>query len=66
MEEKITNLQTQLAFQEDTIEQMTKTLVEQSKELYELRQMMKHLQKQLQNLAPAEADMAVDETPPHY
>lgn len=65
MEQKIEDLQTRLSFQEDTIEQMTKTLVEQQNEMYEIRQMMQHLQKQLAAMAPSDID-ANDEAPPHY
>ena len=43
MEKIITDLQTRLSFQEDTIEQMTRTLVEQQNEMYEIRQMLKHM-----------------------
>lgn len=66
MEKKIEDLQTRLSFQEDTIEQMTKTLVEQQNEMYEIRQMMKHLQKQLAAIAPSGIDANNDEVPPHY
>ena len=47
MEQKIIDLQTQLSFQEESIEQMTKTLVAQQSEMYEISQMMLHLQKQI-------------------
>ena len=66
MEQKIIDLQTQLSFQEESIEQMTKTLVAQQSEMYEIRQMMLHLQKQIQAMAPAEGEANTDETPPHY
>jgi len=66
MEQKIEDLQTRLSFQEDTIEQMTRTLVEQQHEMHEIRQMMKHLQKQIVAITPSEIDANNDETPPHY
>ena len=66
MEQQIEDLQTRLSFQEDTIEQMTKTLVEQQNEMYEIRHMMKHLQKQLAAMAPSDIDANIDEVPPHY
>ena len=66
MEQKIEDLQTRLSFQEETIEQMTKTLVAQQNEMYEIRQMMKHLQKQIVAITPSDIDANIDETPPHY
>ena len=66
IEKEIADLQAQIAFQEDTIEQMTKTLVEQQNEMYEIRQMMKHLQKQVTALTPSHIDGDKHEVPPHY
>lgn len=66
MDETITDLQARLAFQEDTIEQITRNLVSQQNEMYELRQMMKHLQKQLAAITPSGIDAPFNETPPHY
>ncbi|MCW8962789.1 MAG: SlyX family protein [Gammaproteobacteria bacterium] len=66
MEKIITDLQTRLSFQEDTIEQMTRTLVEQQNEMYEIRQMLKHLQKQIATMAPSDIEANINETPPHY
>ena len=66
MEQKIIDLQTQLSFQEESIEQMTKTLVAQQSEMYELRQMLLHLQKQIQAMTPSDIDASTNETPPHY
>jgi SlyX protein len=66
MEQKIEDLQARLSFQEDTIEQMTNTLVKQQNEMYEIRQMMKHLQKQMAAIAPSDIDTNTDEVPPHY
>ena len=66
IEKEIADLQAQVAFQEDTIEQMTRTLVEQQNEMYEIRQMMKHLQKQVTALTPSDIDGDKHEVPPHY
>jgi len=66
MEQKITDLQTRLSFQEDTIEQMTRTLVKQHNEMHEIREMLKHLQKQIATMAPSDIEANIDETPPHY
>ena len=66
MEQTIEDLQTRLSFQEETIEQMTKTLVSQQNEMYEIRQMMKHLQKQIVAITPSDIDANTDEIPPHY
>jgi SlyX protein len=66
MEQEITDLQARLSFQEDTIEQMTSTLVAHQNELYELRQMMKHLQKQISAMTPSDIEATINEIPPHY
>ena len=66
MEKIITDLQTRLSFQEDTIEEMTRTLVEQQNEMYEIRQMLKHLQKQIATMTPSDIEANINETPPHY
>jgi len=66
MEQTIEDLQTRLSFQEETIEQMTKTLVAQQNEMYEIRQMMKHIQKQIVAITPSDIDTSNNEVPPHY
>jgi len=66
MEDKITELQTRLSFQEETIEQISRTLVQQQTELHEIRQMMQHLQKQILAVTPSDIDATHDEPPPHY
>ena len=67
MQQQIDDLQAKIAFQDDAIEEMTNTLVRQQKELYELRQMLIHLQSQMKALAPTQIGSAEEETPPpHY
>ena len=67
MQQQIDELQARLAFQDDAIQEMTSTLVDQQKELYEIRQMLKHLQTQMKAITPSQVANADEETPPpHY
>lgn len=66
MQNQIEELQTRLAFQEDTILEMSKTLVKQQTETNELKIMVKHLQKQIREFSPSDISGNADERPPHY
>ena len=67
MQAQIDDLQASLAFQDDVIQEMTRTLVDQQKQIYELREMVGHLHKQMKSVAPSPLANADEETPPpHY
>jgi len=65
MQQQIDDLQARIAFQDDALQEMTSTLLRQQKELYELRQMLKHLQSQMKTLMPASGS-GEEAPPPHY
>lgn len=67
MQAQIDDLQARLAFQDDAIQEMLGTLVDQQKQIYELREMMTHLHKQMNAMTPSQLANADEETPPpHY
>ena len=66
MEQHIEELQARLAFLEDSIDQLTRTQLEMQNSMYEVRHMLQHLQKQMQQLAPSDIDAGIDQKPPHY
>ena len=70
LEQKMNDLECQLAFQDDTIEKLNQTVIEQNKQI---RFLLKHFQKlQAQVVALQEDNSAQpggrleDEKPPHY
>jgi SlyX protein len=66
MEQHITDLQSRLSFLEDTIDQLTRTAVEQQNRIVELEHALQELQEQLRAITPSDIDAAVDVKPPHY
>lgn len=67
MNEQIEELQAKIAFQEQTIDELTRGLVAQQNEIYEIRVMLEHLHKQLKAVGQAGINSAADEPPPpHY
>lgn len=67
MDDKLTDLQTQLTFQDDTIEQLNRVVIDQQQELLAIRQELAQLQGLLKdlkrNLPAAEGE---ESPPPHY
>ena len=61
----IEQLQTQLAFQEDTIEALNKALVDQQKQIEKLEFQMKHVLERQQQQTSSNISGA-QEKPPHY
>jgi SlyX protein len=61
----IEHLQTQLAFQEDTIEALNKALVDQQKQIEKLEFQMKHVLERQQQQTSSNINTA-HEPPPHY
>jgi SlyX protein len=66
MNNEIIELETKIAFQEDMIQALNRTLAEQQQELVELKRDIEELQTQLRALAPSLSPTTTDETPPHY
>ncbi len=66
-EQQIIDLETRLAFQDDTIEQLSETIAKQQKQLEDLTRMVKIINKQIKSLPQELAGSAGDEPPPpHY
>jgi SlyX protein len=66
MQNKIIELETKVAFQEDMIQALNRTVAEQQQELVELKRDLEELETQLRSLAPALSSAITDDTPPHY
>ncbi len=66
MKDQIIELETKVAFQEDLIQALNRTVAGQQQELVELRRDIEELQTQLRALAPGMGSAITDEPPPHY
>lgn len=67
MTKQLTDLQTRLAFQEDSIDALNRTVASQAREIKELQYGFKEIAKRLLALSPSDAASEVEETPPpHY
>lgn len=67
VDEQISELQTKVAFQEDTIEQLNQALADQQQQIELLEYKLKHVIDKLKQLEPASVGSEGDEPPPpHY
>ena len=67
MEDKIIELQTKLAFQEGTIQELNQTVVNLQSEIVLINQRIQLLHEQLQQLQPSNiAAQSEEAPPPHY
>ena len=67
LEQKIIDLETQLAFQEDTIEALNQALASQQKHLDDVQFKLKHVLDKVKSMEPSNIASASEETPPpHY
>ena len=67
--DRLEGIETQLAFQEDALEQFNAVVVSQQGQIDELRAQLRILQEQLRALPDGSLESAVDpalEKPPHY
>ena len=67
--DRLEDIETQLAFQEDALEQFNAVVVSQQGQIDELRAQLRILQEQLSALPDGSLESAVDpalEKPPHY
>lgn len=68
-EEQLIDLQTRVAYQEDTLTQLNDVITRQDAELVQLKQQLRLMAQRLDELSsnPAQTDgEVVDERPPHY
>ncbi|MEP4890828.1 MAG: SlyX family protein [Aliiglaciecola sp.] len=64
---EIAHLQTQLAFQEDTIEQLNKALADQQIQIDRMAFQLKHMTERMKQIEPSNiADSTEEAPPPHY
>ncbi|GAC16319.1 SlyX family protein [Aliiglaciecola lipolytica] len=64
---EIAHLQTQLAFQEDTIEQLNKALADQQIQIDKMMFQIKHMTQRMKQIEPSNiADASEEAPPPHY
>jgi SlyX protein len=67
MEEGLVDLQSRLAFQEDTLDQLNRVVAAQQRRIDELQGQVDDLKQQLRSLAPSPAaDARSEPPPPHY
>jgi SlyX protein len=67
IEERLVDLETKLAYQEDTIQALNSVVCEQQKQIDQLEATCKMLIDRIgQLLIAADMDKIVDEKPPHY
>ena len=67
-EERLINIETKIAYQEDLIEELNKTVYQQQQKLDHLEAVCKSLAMHIKSLADAgnEGKQSVNERPPHY
>jgi SlyX protein len=64
---QIASLQTQVAFQEDTIEQLNLALMDQQMQLDKINLQLKQMVQKVKQLEPSHlADASQEAPPPHY
>ena len=67
MEERLIEVETRLAFQDDTLQALNAVVARQQQEIYRLRREIEALKAQLQAMAPSLVASRAEETPPpHY
>lgn len=67
LEQQVIDLQSQVAFQEDTIRDLDAALAEQQRDILLLRRQLELLQqRQEEQTMQATAETSVQEKPPHY
>lgn len=67
MEERLIELETRLAFQDDVVQELNRVVVRQQQEIDALRRELEALRAQIRAMAPALVASRAEETPPpHY
>ncbi|MEE2729968.1 SlyX family protein [Ketobacter sp.] len=66
MEDKIVDIETRLAFQDDTIQQLSDIIYRQQQQIDQLDKTVKMLVERMQDVMHALPGKIVDEKPPHY
>ncbi|MDH5630838.1 MAG: SlyX family protein [Gammaproteobacteria bacterium] len=63
---QIEKMQTQIAFQEETIEQLNQALIGQQKDITRLTMLVENLNAKLEDVQQGKPNEMIDERPPHY
>ena len=67
MEERLAELESRVAFQDNTIQELNDVLVKQQHQLDQLASQYREIKQQLQTIAPSLlADESQETPPPHY
>ena len=66
MEARINELEAKLAFAEDLLEELNRTVYRQQQQIEVLQRQLRELREQVAASAPAEGRSLRDEIPPHY
>ncbi|VAW22210.1 hypothetical protein MNBD_ALPHA11-475 [hydrothermal vent metagenome] len=66
LSKKITFLESRIAFQDQTIEDLNKTITDQWDEFNKLRREISRLNGQVQEMQSSKDGLGQDELPPHY
>lgn len=67
IEERLVNIETKIAYQEDLIEELNKTIYQQQQRLDRLAAVCQSLTEHLESLTAAkDGGMPANERPPHY
>jgi SlyX protein len=66
MEARLTELEVKLAFAEDLLETLNRTVYRQQEQIDRLQQELRTLRQQMQQSLPTEQRSLRDEIPPHY
>ncbi len=67
IEERLVNIETKIAFQEDLIEELNKVVYQQQQKLSQLEKICKSLVRHIQSLdETGHENKPVNEMPPHY
>lgn len=67
MEDRLTKIETKIAFSEDLLDELNKTIYRQQQQIDRLQQQIVELHRQLSALAGGERPRNLrDEIPPHY
>ena len=66
MNERIVNLESKLAFQENTIEELNQVVITQQNQIEQLQKELKFLREEFENLKSMPASMPAQEVPPHF
>lgn len=69
LEDELVELQTRIAFQEDTINQLNQVITKQDADIIQLQQQIRLLAKRMDELALAQVgggEEITNERPPHY